>query len=72
MLDCASDSPFYPQELEREDRICTIVVDVKVLQWMVTLDTVNILRTRKITADCCVLLIATHKDRSVYAQAKDA
>jgi hypothetical protein len=38
---------------------------------MATLDTVNILRTRKITADCCVLLTATCKNRSVYAQAKE-
>jgi hypothetical protein len=38
---------------------------------MATLHTVNILRTRKITADCCVLLSATCKNRSVYAQTKE-
>jgi len=38
---------------------------------MVTFDTVNTLRTRKITADCYVLLTATCKTRSVYAQAKE-
>jgi len=37
---------------------------------MATLDTVNIPRTRKITADYCVLLTATCKNRPVYAQAK--
>jgi len=38
---------------------------------MVTPDTVNILRTRRISADCCVLLTATCKNISVYAQAKE-